>query len=623
MSPTTLATAMPTTIGRYQVSELLGQGTMGVVYRARDPLLGRIVAVKVMQSRRETAETDLRKCRESFLREARAAAKLDHPHIVRVFDVGESEDGAPFLVMEHMAGPSLERVMEEFQLDSDQILRLLEQLVSAVDTANAAGIVHRDIKPANILFTEDGEIAKIADFGIARFVDSAATQDVSRMATPIYMSPEQASGRRVDGRADLFSLGVLCYHLFARRPPFQGEDPVALAYQVVHATHTPLSQLVPGLPTRLDPVVDRILAKDPTDRYPNGREFLDALRYAISGVTETAVSAPRPRGSRGAESPPQPFEAPAAEVRPTVSTPEAARLAQAEQPAASPQSRAGTSAQGRVEATVTAKASTPAVDAPAQKVARTPPIQPSPVPHSSPTKGRRLPLWLGGLALSVIGLVWLVLPSSDKSGLAAPPASEPPAAAGTPISASPIPIVAPPSAEDLAPAPVVATAPTTELVQVPRKTPRRPPSAAVPARTASPTPAAAATAVELPPPAQVEPPSRPPAPVMATGDLVVRLRHRIGGGELKLLVDGKPAIAGDFSKKKLDLVKVSAWEPVPLAAGVHTLTATVTSTKGKSYVLEPVTVEVPSDRKATVTLGIKKGRLVMLDSETDLDDDQE
>jgi len=291
-------------IGRYALEEEIGHGAMGVVYRAQDPLIQRTVAVKILHLPRALPAERLRIVRERFAREAQTAGILDHPNIVKIFDVGEDETtGEPYIVMEYIPGPSLERLLAENRFDRDRIGEVVAQIASALDCAHARGIIHRDIKPANILFTAEG-VPKLNDFGIARVASSDLTQEIRDLGTPVYMSPEQVNGQPITARADLFALGVLCYRLLAGRVPFEGRDAVSIAYQIVHSTPSPPSWVEPSVPGPVDAVMERILAKDPAARYASGREFQEALVQALRAdpctPEEAAASAPAPRARRPA-----------------------------------------------------------------------------------------------------------------------------------------------------------------------------------------------------------------------------------------------------------------------------------------------------------------------------------
>jgi serine/threonine protein kinase len=261
-------------LGRYEVVAELGRGAMGVVYKARDPKIDRFVAVKTISLLGQDAEEE-REYRERFFQEAQAAGRLLHPGIVTVFDVGEEpECRDPYIVMEYVTGQSLNGLLsgEGGQLPINTALRLTEEIAEALDYAHAQGVVHRDIKPANILVTTEGR-AKITDFGIAKLNRADLTLPGHALGSPAYMAPEQLNGEPVDGRADLFSLGVILYSMLTGYRPFQGSGVTTVCFKV--ANHVPLAPtaLDPELPRGVDAVVARAMAKEPAQRYQRGIEL--------------------------------------------------------------------------------------------------------------------------------------------------------------------------------------------------------------------------------------------------------------------------------------------------------------------------------------------------------------
>jgi serine/threonine protein kinase len=261
--------------GRYEILSELGRGAMGVVYKARDPKINRVVAVKTVSLNGNSPEEEL-EYRQRFVREAEAAGRLSHPGIVTVFDVGEEpETHAPYIVMEFVSGPSLEKVLsgESRTLPLETALQLTLELAEALDCAHGQGVVHRDLKPANILMTEDGH-AKIADFGIAKLNRVNLTETGRAIGTPAYMSPEQLNGEEVDGRSDLFSLGVVLYTVLTGYRPFQGNSALTVSFKVVNRDPVPASILDTELPPGLDYIIARAMAKDPAQRYQRGMEMV-------------------------------------------------------------------------------------------------------------------------------------------------------------------------------------------------------------------------------------------------------------------------------------------------------------------------------------------------------------
>src|ERR1700690_4450642 len=239
--------------GRYEVLAELGRGAMGVVYKARDPKINRIVAVKTISLAGQEPEEE-REYRERFHREAEAAGRLSHPGIVTIFDVGEEpETRAPYIVMEFVGGQSLDKLLsgEDRRLPLEAALQLTLELAEALDCAHSQGVVHRDLKPAIILLTEDGH-AKIADFGVAKLNLANHTLAGRALGTPAYMSPEQLNGEAVDGRSDLFSLGVVLYTMVTGHRPFQGNSALTVSFKVVNRDPIPASILESQLPPGID-----------------------------------------------------------------------------------------------------------------------------------------------------------------------------------------------------------------------------------------------------------------------------------------------------------------------------------------------------------------------------------
>jgi serine/threonine-protein kinase len=296
-------------IGRYEILEELGRGAMGVVFKARDPQIGRIVAIKVILTANLTTE-DLQHYKARFMREAQAAGQMSHPGIVTIHDIAEDELGQPYLVMEFIEGQTLEKMLTPpsappgEKTDSGLNLptpapRLLishsldigAQVADALDYAHRRGVIHRDIKPANIIIASDGR-AKIADFGIAKTADSGMTQTNMRMGTPAFMSPEQVSGTPVDSRSDIFSLGSVLYWMFTGERPFPGESVTTIVYKVVFSQPLPASYINRALPTDVDLVLGRCLAKNANDRYVSAKEVADDLRNIKEGRPVRATPAP-------------------------------------------------------------------------------------------------------------------------------------------------------------------------------------------------------------------------------------------------------------------------------------------------------------------------------------------
>jgi len=274
----TAARPAPARLGRYEILGELGKGAMGVVFRARDPMINREVALKTIPLAAEFEGDELEQARSKFFREAETAGRLSHPHIVTIFDAGESE-GTAYIAMELLRGTPLVDYTDPARLLPPAIaIEVVARLAGALQYAHEQSVVHRDIKPANIMFHASSGELKITDFGIARITDSGRTRTGIVLGTPSFMSPEQLQGRPVTGRSDLFSLGVTLYQLLTGQLPFRADSMPALMLKIAHEPHPPIRTLRPGLPAGVDDFFDRALAKDPADRFALGAEFAQALR---------------------------------------------------------------------------------------------------------------------------------------------------------------------------------------------------------------------------------------------------------------------------------------------------------------------------------------------------------
>ncbi len=269
-------------LGRYEVLETIGRGATSTVLKARDTLIGRIVALKTFQ-----AGLGGSNCHERFLAEARIVGQLCHPRIVSLYDVGiEESSGMPFLVMEYVSGQPLDRLLAAGKSEPQQAYTWGAALARALAYAHRRGVIHQDVKPANILVDEDGCV-KLTDFGIARWAAHTSHSGELR-GTPAYLSPEQIEGRSADCRSDLFSLGIVIYELAARRRPFPADSLAAVCAQILKAPLTLPSQVNPTLPPALDDVLSRCLTKNAADRYATGEE----LATDLEGIPrETPASA--------------------------------------------------------------------------------------------------------------------------------------------------------------------------------------------------------------------------------------------------------------------------------------------------------------------------------------------
>ena len=269
-------------IGRYQIIGELGRGAMGVVYRAQDPTIGRLVAIKTIRLADLSDQTERVRLQERLFREAQSAGILSHPGIVVVYDVGTDGD-ITYIAMEFVNGTTLEKLLADPNPPSQQtVLGVLRQTAAALDYAHKKGIVHRDIKPANIMIDGDATV-KIADFGIAKIATSSQlTQTGLVMGTPNYMSPEQVQGKVVDGKADQFALAVVAYEMLTGEKPFTGEQLTTVLYKIVSEDPPPVEHLNPTLGFAVSMVLTRAMSKDPARRYGNCSEFVDALEAALN-----------------------------------------------------------------------------------------------------------------------------------------------------------------------------------------------------------------------------------------------------------------------------------------------------------------------------------------------------
>lgn len=278
-----------TKAGRYGVVSELGRGSMGVVYEGFDPVIGRRVAIKTMLTEGLTSQEFL-EFKARFQREAQAAGILTHPNIVNVFDYGE-DNGVLYLIMEYLEGKSLEKMVEDQNiLPIETIIPMYDQVCGALDHAHQHNIVHRDIKPANIMILDSG-LVKVTDFGIAKMMSLGMTQAGQILGTPNYMSPEQVKGRQIDGRSDIFSLGVILYELVTGEKPFGGQNITTVIYKIINENPIPPRELDATIHPGLSYVICRALAKSPEERYQTCRELADGLRNFKLQVGQAAPCA--------------------------------------------------------------------------------------------------------------------------------------------------------------------------------------------------------------------------------------------------------------------------------------------------------------------------------------------
>ena len=285
---------------RYNVVETLGSGGMADVYLAHDEVLDRDVALKVLNRRLSGDEEFV----ERFRREARSAATLSHPNVVQIYDRGEAEDGASYISMEYLPGGTLEdRISRDAPMDSRVTLEVAVQIAEALGAAHEGGVIHRDVKPQNVLVTRTGDV-KVADFGIARAESAGTMTGNAVLGTAAYMSPEQAAGRPVDPRSDLYSLGVVMYEMLTGEPPFTAGGSISAAMQHANETPIPPKSKNPDVPEATDDLVIRLLSKNPDDRPPSASALADDLRRLAQErtpedlpKTERAPSAGRQTGT--------------------------------------------------------------------------------------------------------------------------------------------------------------------------------------------------------------------------------------------------------------------------------------------------------------------------------------
>ncbi|MCZ6706040.1 MAG: serine/threonine-protein kinase, partial [Bacteroidetes bacterium] len=270
------------TISHYRIEEQLGEGGMGIVYRAVDTKLDRDVALKFLPPRLSTDP----EAKARFVQEAKAASGLDHPNICTIYDIGEADDGSLFIAMAFYDGQTLKYELQSGAMAPDRAASIAAQIADGLRKAHGAEMVHRDIKPANIMVTSEGRV-KILDFGVAKLAGGAdLTKEGSTVGTTAYMSPEQARGEHVDARADLWSLGVLLYEMLSGEKPFGGEYDQAVFYSVLNENPKPLPDAVPE---KLANVVEKLLEKSSEDRYQSANEALTALEPWADSRIRTAV----------------------------------------------------------------------------------------------------------------------------------------------------------------------------------------------------------------------------------------------------------------------------------------------------------------------------------------------
>jgi serine/threonine-protein kinase len=276
---------MTPTLGRYEVLKELGKGAMGIVYLGRDPKINRQVAIKTVRFDEIEDEEQAKDVKERFFREAEAAGRLNHPNIVAIYDAGEDMDLA-YIAMELLDGIDLSDFLpkqKEKRMSPKMAIKIVGQVADGLNYAHKLGIVHRDIKPANIMLLKNGGV-KVTDFGIARVVETSKTQTGVVLGTPSYMSPEQVVGKKVDGRSDLFSLGVMLYELLTGKKPFTGDSIGTLMYNIANQPHPPIKEMSPDVPDCCINITDRLMEKDIEKRYQNGAQAVKDLKACFMAI---------------------------------------------------------------------------------------------------------------------------------------------------------------------------------------------------------------------------------------------------------------------------------------------------------------------------------------------------
>jgi serine/threonine-protein kinase len=278
-------------LGRYQVEKELGKGAMGVVYLGKDPKIGRVVAIKTMALSQEFGPDELKDVKERFFREAETAGRLTHPNIVTIYDAGEEHDLA-YIAMEFLKGKDLTPYIKpENLLPLPKVLSIYARVAEALAYAHKNNVVHRDVKPANVMYELESDTVKVTDFGIARITDSSRTKTGMVLGTPSYMSPEQLSGQKIEGRSDLFSLGVALYQMACGRLPFQGDSMAQLMFKIANEAHADIRTHAPKLPACVAAIVNKSLAKNPEQRYQDGEQMARALRLCLQSLSAARAPA--------------------------------------------------------------------------------------------------------------------------------------------------------------------------------------------------------------------------------------------------------------------------------------------------------------------------------------------
>ena len=280
-------------LGRYQIEKELGKGAMGVVYQGRDPKINRVVAIKTMALSQEFDEEELADVKERFFREAETAGRLNHPNIVTMYDAGEEHDLA-YIAMEFLKGRDLVPFTKPGALlPLPKAISIVARVADALAYAHGHNVVHRDVKPANVMYEPESDQVKVTDFGIARITDSSKTKTGMVLGTPSYMSPEQLSGKKIDGRSDLFSLGVMLFQLVCGQLPFTGESMAQLMFKIANEPHPDPRTINAQIPEALARVIDRALCKEVEQRYQDGEDMARELRGCLGSAPEAGTDVRR------------------------------------------------------------------------------------------------------------------------------------------------------------------------------------------------------------------------------------------------------------------------------------------------------------------------------------------
>ena len=279
----TINSSTPGMLGRYKVLKELGRGAMGLVYLGKDPTIQRFVAIKTMRLEHIDTDDKLQEITARFFQEAESTGRLSHPNIVTIYDAGEEHD-LGYIAMELIEGTSLKQwARKPNLLPVNEVLLTVATVADALDYAHQQGVVHRDIKPANIMLTKE-RIVKVMDFGIAKMASSSKTHTNIVMGTPMYMSPEQIAGKKVDGRSDIFSLGIVLFELLTGQLPFTADNLSAMLFSIAHHPHPAILTVRPDLPLMVQEIVDRALQKELPHRYRRAEEFAVELRACLQSL---------------------------------------------------------------------------------------------------------------------------------------------------------------------------------------------------------------------------------------------------------------------------------------------------------------------------------------------------